>query len=194
MLYLVFAEPPLLVMIALAAAFDFCPRIAKNAPNRRGTSAASSAVIWPACPLHERTGGISLAGSARFSLERNFMTQPPRRFGDLLLAAARSFQQTSWQPAVDVYRTRDGWLLKYELAGVAPGDVEVVLHGRTVTVRGVRRDVRIEDNQQSYCMEISYNQFERSLELPCEVDMLSAATQYRDGMLLVRLSCQEDAP
>jgi HSP20 family protein len=122
------------------------------------------------------------------------MAQPPRRFGELLVSAARSFQQTTWQPAVDVYRTADGWVLKYELAGVSPNEVEVVLHGRTVTVRGVRRDVRIEDNQQSYCMEISYNQFERSLELPCDVDTLHAATQYRDGMLLVRLSCQENQP
>lgn len=119
------------------------------------------------------------------------MAQNPLRFGELLISAARSFRQTAWQPAVDAYRTAGGWLLKYELAGVSPNDVEVLLSGRTVTVRGARRDVRIEENQQSYSMEISYNQFERSLDLPCEVSTMEVATQYRDGMLWVRLTCQE---
>ncbi len=40
-------------------------------------------------------------------------------------------------------------------------------------------------------MEISYNRFERTLELPCEMDTMTVATQYRDGMLLVRLTCKE---
>ena len=60
-----------------------------------------------------------------------------------------------------------------------------------MTVRGIRRDVRVDDNQHSYSMEISYNQFERTIELPCDTGSMQIATQYRDGMLLVRLSCQE---
>ena len=119
------------------------------------------------------------------------METNPRRFGELLISAARSFQRPAWQPAVDVYQTTGGWLLKFELAGVAPDEVEIVLHGRTLTLRGVRRDVRVEDNRQSYSMEISYNRFERTLELPCEMDTMTVATQYRDGMLLVRLTCKE---
>ena len=67
----------------------------------------------------------------------------PTRQCDLLLAAARAFQRTEWQPSVDVYRLHDGWLLKYELAGIRPSDVQLVIRGRVVTVRGVRRDLRI---------------------------------------------------
>ena len=119
------------------------------------------------------------------------MVQDPRRFGELLISAAHSFRRPVWHPAVDAYQTARGWLLKYELAGVSPAEVEVITSGRTVTVRGMRRDVRIEDNQQSYSMEISYNRFERALELPCDVNAMDVATQYRDGMLLVRLTCKE---
>jgi len=116
-----------------------------------------------------------------------------RQLNELFLSAARSFQPATWQPAVDIYQTADGWILKYELAGVAPDEVQVLLGQRTITVRGARRDVRIEGECRSYCMEISYNQFERTLELPCEVDTMHVATQYRDGMLLVRLTCQENS-
>jgi HSP20 family protein len=107
------------------------------------------------------------------------------------VAAARAFQQTTWQPAVDVYKTAGGWLLKYELAGVSPQDVELAVCGSTITVRGVRRDVSVDERQQSYSMEISYNQFERSLQMPCELDAMHVSLDYRDGMLIVRLSCED---
>jgi HSP20 family protein len=117
------------------------------------------------------------------------MAQQPR-FGQLFVAASRSFRKTQWQPSVDAYQTRDGWLLKYELAGVVPEEVAVAVSGRTVAIRGIRRDVWIEERQQSQCMEISYNQFERALELPCDLEAMTVTTDYRDGMLIVRLRCK----
>lgn len=119
------------------------------------------------------------------------MAHDSRQFGEMLMSAARSYQRPFWQPAVDAYQTDRGWLLKYELAGVSPDQVEVLLTGRAITVRGERRDVRIASCSQSYCMEISYNRFERTLELPCQVDTMDLATQYRDGMLFVQLTCRE---
>jgi HSP20 family protein len=119
------------------------------------------------------------------------MADDSRRCNDLFLAAARAFQKTQWSPAVDVYHTSTGWVLKYELAGISPHDIELSVHGRTISVRGRRRDIRIDERQQSYSMEISYNQFERSLELPCEVETMQVSTDYRDGMLIVQLRCQE---
>ncbi|MEX2113388.1 MAG: Hsp20/alpha crystallin family protein [Pirellulales bacterium] len=119
------------------------------------------------------------------------MARNPDRPNDLFLAAARAFQKTQWSPAVDVYQTRDGWVLKYELAGISPQEVELTVRGRSVVVRGLRRDVRIEEAQQSYSMEISYNCFERSLELPCDLDTMRVSTDYRDGMLIVQLRCEE---
>jgi HSP20 family protein len=109
----------------------------------------------------------------------------------LFLAAARAFQNTRWQPAVDVYRLGDGWLLKYELAGIMPQDIRLTVHGRRVSLSGIRRDVRIDEQRESYSMEISYNEFERILELPCDLDALHVSTDYRDGMLIVRLQCDE---
>ena len=41
-------------------------------------------------------------------------------------------RQTPWQPSADVYRTRDGWLVKFDLAGVKTEDVTVSMRGRRV--------------------------------------------------------------
>jgi HSP20 family protein len=119
------------------------------------------------------------------------MSRDSEKSGSLFLAAARAFQKTRWQPAVDVYRMHDGWLLKYELAGILPQDIRLTVHGHRVSLGGMRRDVRVEEQREFYSMEISYNEFERTLELPCELDAMHVSTDYRDGMLIVRLQCDE---
>ena len=40
-----------------------------------------------------------------------------------------------WQPAVDIYQTPVGWLVKVDLAGVRPDDVTVELRGRIILIR-----------------------------------------------------------
>lgn len=99
---------------------------------------------------------------------------------------------SSWQPPADVYRTREGWLIKFELAGVRPDEVRLSVQGCRLILSGQRRDIRIEQTQYSHSLEISYNRFERSIELPCDLEPLQIVTDYRDGMLIVRLVLQED--
>lgn len=111
----------------------------------------------------------------------------------LFLPAAKGFQPLGWQPPADVYRTPDGWLIKYELAGVRPEEIKLTVEGRSLVLRGVRRDICIEQGQRSYSMEISYNSFERAIALPCELGCLDISTDYRDGMLLVRLMTRPSA-
>jgi HSP20 family protein len=92
-----------------------------------------------------------------------------------------------WQPSADVYRTRDGWLLKFDLAGVRAEDVTVTVSGRRVSVSGVRRDSVIEEGCSYYSMEISYNRFERVIDMPCDLGEAQVSLQVRDGLLLVRM-------
>lgn len=95
--------------------------------------------------------------------------------------------QGVWQPQVDIYRTSHGWLLKFDLAGVRPEDVSVQISGCRVTVYGVRRDWVLEEGATYYSMEISYNRFERTVQLPCTLDRVSYSLESRDGILLIRI-------
>jgi HSP20 family molecular chaperone IbpA len=36
-------------------------------------------------------------------------------------------------------------------------------------------------------MEIAYSRFERVIDLPADLDQACIATEYRDGMLLIRI-------
>jgi HSP20 family protein len=93
-----------------------------------------------------------------------------------------------WEPNVDVYRSRDGWLLKFDLAGVQAGDVTVTVRGRYVSVSGTRRDSIVEEGCSYYSMEISYNRFERSIEMPTDLENARVSLEARDGLLLVRIT------
>ena len=101
---------------------------------------------------------------------------------------SRSWQSpTPWQPSADVYRTRDGWVLKFDLAGVRADEVTVSIRGRRVCVSGVRRDTVVEEGCSYYSMEISYNRFERCLEMPTNLENARVAIEARNGLLMVRM-------
>jgi HSP20 family protein len=100
--------------------------------------------------------------------------------------------ESAWRPSADVYRTPAGWLLKFDLAGVRPEDVTVTARDRTLTVCGTRRDWCVEEGCTHYKMEISYSVFERAVELPCDLSRARVSAEHRHGMLLVRVTLQED--
>jgi HSP20 family protein len=108
----------------------------------------------------------------------------------LLMPTSEERQRADWRPAADVYSTRRGWLVKFDLAGVRPQEIEVSVHGQRLTVRGVRRDCALDEGHRYHSLEISYNRFERTLELPCNLEAAQISTDYRDGMLLVCLQLE----
>jgi HSP20 family protein len=97
-----------------------------------------------------------------------------------------------WRPSTDVFRTRTGWLVKFDLAGVRPEDFELRIGGSRLTVRGTRRDWCREEGCRYYLMEITYSHFERSIELPCDLEQARIATELRHGLLLVRIQTEAD--
>src|SRR5947199_10239291 len=86
-----------------------------------------------------------------------------------------------WRPATDVYRTPDGWLVKFELAGVHPEDVELSVRGRALRVRGRRRDCCLEPGCRLVHLEIAYSRFERQVELPSDLDYARIPSEFRLG-------------
>jgi HSP20 family protein len=103
-----------------------------------------------------------------------------------------AWQNDTWQPNLDVYRTANGWLVKFELAGVRAEDIDLHVLGNRMTLRGVRRDTVVESSQKKgescpvhHRMEIGYGKFERAIDLPIDLKQAHVTTEYRDGLLLV---------
>ena len=103
----------------------------------------------------------------------------------LFFPGARTAGEAAWHPSADVYRTRHGWLVKLDLAGVRPEDVQIQIEGNRLTVSGTRRDWSLQEGHSHYQMEITYNHFERSLTLPCDLEQARVSAEHRHGMLLI---------
>ena len=94
---------------------------------------------------------------------------------------------TSWRPAADVYRTAKGWLVKFDLAGVREQDLSLAVSGRTLSVSGTRRDHTTEEGCRHYRLEIMYSHFQRTIELPIDLESARINSQLSDGMLCVSI-------
>jgi len=110
------------------------------------------------------------------------------------LSSARRFISTAkligGLPPISIARERAGWL-----STTWPASKEKTLRSSSqITINGFRRDRRLEDGCSHYSMEISYNRFERTLELPGDLEGAQVQLEGRDGILLVRLICQGETP
>ena len=97
-----------------------------------------------------------------------------------------------WCPAADVYRSKDGWIVKVDLAGVKPGDVEVKIDGDLLRISGSRRDGTCGEGVSHYQLEITYSRFEKMIRFPRAIDHASIERDYRDGLLILRLREEEE--
>jgi len=97
-----------------------------------------------------------------------------------------------WTPAVDVFDTRDSIVLKAELPGMKPEDIDIELDDNVLTIRGERRFSEQVEEGRYYRLERSYGHFSRSLTLPQGVRGDQVHAQFEEGVLEVRVPKAEE--
>jgi HSP20 family protein len=97
-----------------------------------------------------------------------------------------------WCPAADVYRTGEGWIVKVDLAGVKPTDVDIIIDGDLLRISGSRRDGTCGEGVSHYQLEITYSRFEKMIRFPRSIEHASIERDYRDGLLIVRLREEQE--
>jgi HSP20 family protein len=90
-------------------------------------------------------------------------------------------------PPADIYRTKDGWIVKLELAGVGKNDLQVVRRDGTLIVYGRGRDTLLTQGCEYVSLEISYSEFERQIELPCNLVRSRINVETREGMVFIHI-------
>jgi HSP20 family protein len=92
-----------------------------------------------------------------------------------------------WQPAVDIYEEGNQWVVKADIPGVEPDDIEL-----QVTDDGLKIAAETVSEEQTqdmgyYRSERRYGSFRRFIPLPAEVDPEQVNARFRNGVLEVRL-------
>jgi HSP20 family protein len=99
----------------------------------------------------------------------------------------------SWAPVVDIFEHEGNLVLKAELPGVDPKDVDVRVENNTLTLRGERKFASEVKREKYHRVERAYGTFSRSFTLPNVVDTDKIKAEYKDGVLQVTLPTREEA-
>ncbi len=97
------------------------------------------------------------------------------------------WESIEWIPAVDVSETDDAIIVKVDVPGVNPEDMEISLIDNVLVIKGEKKKEEEEKKENYYRMERYYGSFMRSIQLPCEVDEDKIEASYKDGVLKVVL-------
>ena len=90
-------------------------------------------------------------------------------------------------PAVECFTRGERLVLRAELPGVDPHDVELSILGDQMILRGEKKDVRRVDEKDLFLRETRHGRFERSFSLPRGVKTDQIEARFENGVLEVTL-------
>ncbi len=99
-------------------------------------------------------------------------------------AAARPAR---FNPAVDIVETENAYLVKAELPGVSPENIDLQVENDVLTLRGERKYENEEERGGYRRVERSYGSFARSFALPKGTDSGAVEAQVDNGVLTVTI-------
>ena len=99
---------------------------------------------------------------------------------------------TNWldgnlSPAVDVSEQENAFLMKVDIPGLEAKDLNVQVHGNTVTVSGQRQEEKETKDKTYYRMERRQGSFSRTINMPCNINEGEVAAEYVNGVLSLTL-------
>lgn len=99
----------------------------------------------------------------------------------------------SWVPSVDIYETDDAIVMKAELPGVDPKDVNARIEGNTLHIRGERKPEQAVKDDNYIVMERAHGSFTRSFPLPSSIEVDKVNAEFKGGILTLTMPKREDA-
>ena len=119
--------------------------------------------------------------------DRVLRRQLPASAAGQVLATERdrlpSFQWEGIYPAVDCFTREDKLVMRAELPGVNPDDVDVSLTGNRLTIRGEKKAERKTEEKNVLIREISHGRFERSFTLTESLKPEDIKASFNNGVL-----------
>lgn len=90
-------------------------------------------------------------------------------------------------PPVNVFRDKEGNLIvRAELPGVAPSDIDIAVENRVLTISGERK-VPESPEGSHHRRECRFGKFSRSVQLPDDLNTQEAAAECKNGLLTVTI-------
>ena len=112
------------------------------------------------------------------SLRRMFDVEPAFRYESTLSMPS---------PAVDVIEDDAAYKVTAELPGMSENEIEVMVSGDMLTLKGEKRQEKEQKEKNFYLSERSYGSFQRSFHVPEDVDRDKIAADFSKGVLTITM-------
>ncbi|MBF0100624.1 MAG: Hsp20/alpha crystallin family protein [Desulfobacterales bacterium] len=93
----------------------------------------------------------------------------------------------NWQPKVDISEGKKDIIIKAEIPGIEPKDLDISLNGRVLVIKGEKKNEKESKEKNYHRIERSYGYFNRTLELPTDVIESEVNASYKNGILNIEL-------
>lgn len=103
------------------------------------------------------------------------------------VAESRGLMAKTWSPRVDVEETDKAILVKADLPGVKPEEVEITVTDGSLVLRGERKEEKEEKGKSYQRVERFVGKFYREIDLPPGVDKEKIAAECTNGVITVTI-------
>jgi HSP20 family protein len=99
--------------------------------------------------------------------------------------AVRPRAASAWPPT-NVFETKEAFVVKAEVPGLAEGDVSVSVEDEALVIRGERRS-QVPEGYKVHVRERAPVAFARKVAVPARIDFAAVTASLKDGVLTVTL-------
>ncbi len=96
-------------------------------------------------------------------------------------------------PALNIWEDAESFHAEADLPGVDPKDVDIQVEGNVLTLRGEKKNETEDQGKNYHYVERVYGTFQRTVQLPSNVDPEKVAASYKNGVLTVTIAKKPEA-
>jgi len=96
-------------------------------------------------------------------------------------------------PAVETLSKNGNFVVRLDLPGMDPKEVDISVTDDVLTVKGERRRKEEKKEGEYVRTEVSYGSFERSLRLPAKIDADKIKASYENGVLEIAMPMAKES-
>ncbi len=100
----------------------------------------------------------------------------------------KEMNATFWEPNTDIIETDEKVVLKLELAGIGPEDLDIRMENGRIIITGARRENRPKEKHKYHQLEMSYGKFFKVVPLPDAMEHNDTTAVLKDGVLEISIS------
>jgi HSP20 family protein len=104
----------------------------------------------------------------------------------------REAEATPARPPLETFVHEGRFMVRTDLPGIDPKNIEIKVVGDVLTIKGSREDKEETKKADFFRREIRYGSFERSISLPEGIKAEDLKASYRDGVLELSASMPKE--